>query len=394
MSPASPPAPPRLCLATLQTALAWALVGERAHSVAELSIELPAYAGALGLLGLWIFAPRPGPERARRFVAQTVPAALGLAALAAGWRWLWTEALEPALGEAWSDGVPWLLLAVVLLLDSAAVRRVLRLARIEVFKLSCSRLVRVGLIAVVGLTALSGLAHERLPNETSWSAAASMFGVGFAVAQVFVLVLGAVSIAGEASQGTLKMILPHAYRRSDWILAKALSLLLTTLAYATLIVVTALVVARLSGPLGDVTLTSEGFGGEPLVTVHATAEAMRSHLVDSGLAETLALATTGLLGLCISSIILGVVGALCMAFLAFAALKLGDLVLALSQDTLRRLFPWPPERLREVTAKLGQGLSEGWDARLPAVSLLLSAASGALLVLVASRALSRRDLHL
>ena len=74
--------------------------------------------------------------------------------------------------------------------------------------------------------------------------------------------------------------------------------------------------------------------------------------------------------------------------------QLGDLVLALSQDTLRRLFPWPPERLREVTAKLGQGLSEGWDARLPAISLLLSAATSALLVLIAARALARRDLHL
>ncbi len=393
MSADAPPAPRVSSLVTFQVAFAWNLVLERAHAVADLGLSRPAYAGLLGLLGLWLFAPRTGPQRARRF-RWTLLAAVCMAFFGVTWRGAWTDALAPALGGAWADVTPWLLLGVVLLLDRAAVARVLRLARIEVFKLSCSRLVRVGLVAVVGLTALAGIAHERLPNETSWSAAAGMLGVGFAVAQVFLLVLGAISIAGEASQGTLKMILPHAYRRSDWVLAKAASLIFAALVYAALVVGTALLLARLGGPLADVTLTSEGFGGEPLVTVHATAEAMRSHLIDTALAETLALATTGLLGLCISSVILGVVGALCTAFLAFAALKLGDLVLALSQDTLRRLFPWPPERLREVTSKLGQGLSEGWDARLPAVSLLLSAATGALLVLVAARALSRRDLHL
>jgi hypothetical protein len=374
--------------------LAWTLVLERAHSVGELGLTQPTYAGVLLLLGLWLFALPSGARHQAGAVRRMCVNAAVFALMGAGWCGLWNSTLAPALGGAWADVTPWLLLGVVLLLDRVAVLRVLRLARIEVFKLSCSRLVRVGLVAVVGLTALAGIAHERLANETSWSAAAGMLGVGFAVAQVFLLVLGAISIAGEASQGTLKMILPHAYRRSDWVLAKAASLLVAALVYAALVLGTALLLARLGGPLAEVTLTSEGFGGEPLVTVHATAEAMRSHLIDTALAETLALATTGLLGLCISSMILGVVGALCTAFLAFAALKLGDLVLALSQDTLRRLFPWPPERLREVTAKLGQGLSEGWDARLPAMSLLLSAATSALLVLVAARALARRDLHL
>jgi|GEM_PF-2455774 len=394
MSAVAPPAPRCVSLAALQTALAWALVGERAHAVADLGLGHAVYIGVFLLLGVWLFVPRPRPGRVRAFARETLPYAAGFALLGEGWRSLWTDAIAPSLGGAWADVTPWLLLGVVLLLDRAAVQRVLRLTRIESLKLSFSRLVRVGLVAVVGLTALAGLAHERLPNETSWSAAAGMLGVGFAVAQVFLLVLGAISIAGEASQGTLKMILPHAYRRCDWVLAKGASLVLAALLYAALVVATALAVARVGGPLGEVTLASEGFGGEPLVTVHATAEAMRSHLMDTALAETLALATTGLLGLCISSAILGVVGALCTAFLAFAALKLGDLVLALSQDTLRRLFPWPPERLREITAKLGQGLSEGWDARLPAISLLLSAATAALLVLVAARTLARRDLHL
>jgi hypothetical protein len=120
---------------------------------------------------------------------------------------------------------------------------------------------------------------------------------------------------------------------------------------------------------------------------------MRSHLVDTVLAQTLALAAVGALGLLVSCAITGVVGALCTSFLAFATLKLGYLVLGLDADTLRRVFVWPPERLREVTLKLGQGLSEAWDARLPAVSLLLSAACGAVCVLLGMRLFGRRDLH-
>jgi hypothetical protein len=393
--PPRPPAPPvgRPTRAALQTLLAWALVAERVHAVAALRLGLATYAAALFGLGLWVAAPEAGVGRAARMLRQGLPRAAAFALLATGWRRLFDGALAPAL-DAWAWALPWALLALVLAFDLGALARIARLARIELLKLAYARLVRVGLLASLALTALAGLTHERLPNETSWSAAASMLGAGFAVAQVFLLVLGAVSIAGEASQGTLKMLLPHAYRRSDWVLAKGAALATTALVYAAGVCLVALLVARAGGPLGDVTLTAEGFGGEPLVTVHATAATMGEHLRDTALAESLALVATGALGLLLSSLILGVVGALCTAFLAFAALKLGDLVLGLPQETLRRLFPWPPERLREVTTKLGQGLSEGWDAQLPAHALLLSVTTSALCALIACRALAHRDLHL
>jgi hypothetical protein len=383
----------RLRLAPLQAALAWALVLERAVALAGVPLDLVPYAALAAALGFVLGLPGPGPGRLARTATNALPAALLTGGLALGWRLLFEHVLTPALGT-FAPWAPWVALAVVLALDGAALGRVWRLTRIELVKLASARLVRVGLLAAAALTALAGLTHERLPNETSWSVAAAALGAGFAVAQVFLLVLGAVAIAGEASQGTLKMLLPHAYRRSDWVLAKGAALALAALVFAALVLGAALAVATSGAPLGDVTLTAEGFGGEPLVTVHATAAEMRSHFVDTALAETLALVATGALGLLVSSLVLGVVGALCLAFLAFAALKLGDLVLGLAQDTLRLLFPWPPERLRELTAKIGRGLSEGWDVLLPDHAVQLSLVSIALAALVASRALSRRDLHL
>jgi hypothetical protein len=385
--------PSRRTAGTLQLAGAWILVAERLVAALSLTPSREAYYGALLIVGVLAFWPPLGRHGLPQWLRESGGATMILVVFGPLWRGLWTEALAPGLSSPWADVVPWLLLAGLLSADRHAVRRVLLLLRVELLKLAVNRLVRVGLLAVAAVGALAGWAHEPLPGETAWGTATAALGAGFAAAQVFVLVLGAVAIAGEASQGTLKMILPHAYRRSDWVLAKGFSLALVALAFAVLASLVAVLAGLAAGPLGDVTLTAEGFGDEVLVTVHATGADMRSHLGDAVLAQALALVAVGALGLFVSCLITGVVGALCTAFLAFAALKLGDLVLGLDADTLRRVFLWPPERLREVTLKLGQGLSEAWDARLPAVSLLLSLACAALCVLVGIRLFGRRDLH-
>lgn len=376
-----------------QVAFVAALLLERSVSVATLPVTQGAYAAAAALVGAWLLWPRGvGGAPAARALAGIVRA-LAFGGAAAAWRWGW-ERLSADLAPAWlADWGPWLAIAAALLLDLAAVRRVLRLAGIEVQKHLRSRLVRLGALATVGVTLLAGAKHVPLPNETGWSLALGMLGAGFATAQVFVLVAGATAIAGEASQGTLKMVLPHAYRRSDWVLAKAASLALVAVLLALLATGAALAWVAAGDGLGDVLLKAEGFGGEALVTVHASAALMRDHATDVVAAQTLALVVTGLLGLAVSCLLTNVVGALCASFLLFAALRLGDLVLALDPDTLRRLFTWAPERLRELATKLGQGLSEGWDERLPAVGLLLSAATGGLCVLLGSRVFARRDLH-
>jgi hypothetical protein len=386
-------APPSPGASRLQLAAAWILVAERLVAALSLAPSRAAYGLALWVIGEFVFWPPLGAALSAKKLGEVLGCALVFDMLGSMWRELWTEALAPGLPSPWNDVVPWLLLAGLLLADRHAVRRVLLLLRVELLKLAVNRLVRVGLLAVAAVGALAGWAHEPLPGETAWGTATAALGAGFAAAQVFVLVLGAVAIAGEASQGTLKMILPHAYRRSDWVLAKGFSLATTALAFAALATLVAVLAGLAAGPLGDVTLTAEGFGDEVLVTIHATGADMRSHLGDAVLAQALALVAVGALGLFVSCLISGVVGALCSAFLAFAALKLGDLVLGLDADTLRRVFLWPPERLREVTLKLGQGLSEAWDTRLPAVSLLLSLACAALCVLAGIRLFGRRDLH-
>lgn len=405
MSAQHPLRPP---LGWLQAGALTVLVAERAVHALEPALTWPAYALLLAALGLWMTWPLAARHRAASRTALAAAGAPLFAGVGLAWRAAWAR-VATALPTALADWGPWILVALVLLLDLSAVRRVLRLTRIEALKLARSRLVRLGLLATVGLTLTAGLLHERLPSETGWTLATVMLGAGFSAAQVFLLVLGATAIAGEASQGTLKMILPHAYRRSDWVLAKALALALGALVYAT-VVSAAAVGATLAlnarapaaaagragsgSAFGDVLLTAEGFGGDPIVTVHTTAAAMRAHLGDTLVAQVGALLGTLALGLLISCWLTNVVGALSTAFLAFAALKLGDLVLALDQETLRRLFTWAPERLREVTGKLGQGLSsEGWDERLTSVSLLLSAASTSAFLLLGTRVLARKDLH-
>lgn len=376
-----------------QALLAWALVLERVQAALGHPQGLAGQALLAGLAGLWLGWPGPGATGVLRRLAQALPHALLLALAASGWQALLQQVLAPALPAGVAAALPWLLLAAVLALDPAAVARVARLVALELLKLATARLVRLGLVASLALTALVGLLHDPLPGETAWTVATRMLGAGFTVAQVFLLVLGAVTFAGEASQGTLKMLLPHAYRRSDWVLAKAAALALCALAFAVGVLLVALGVALLSGPLGDVLLTSEGFGGEPLVTVHATAGTMASHLLDTALAETLALATSACLGLLVSCLVLQVVGALCTAFLFFAALKLADLLLGLSPELLRLLFPWPAGRLREVVGKLGRGLSEGWEPALASHALLLALVTSALCLLLACRSLGRRDLQ-
>jgi hypothetical protein len=379
-------------VSAVQGAAAWILVLERAAALFAPDVGDAPYAAALCLVGLWLAWPRPGRGRSFAAFGRTAGAAVVFAVAGALWRRAWAGL---ALSPAWlADWGPWLLLAVVLTLDLPALRRVARLTGIETVKLARSRLLRLAALASVAITLLVGWRHDPLPGETGWSLAAAMLGAGFAAAQVFVLVAGATAIAGEASQGTLKMVLPHAYRRSDWVLAKALSLALSAAVLAALVTAAAVAFTLATDTLGNVEQKTDIFGGEPVITVHASAEVMRSHFTDTVLAQTLALVATGALGLVVSCCLANVVGALCTAFLLFATLKLGDLVLAIDRATLTSLFPWPPERLREIVTKIGRGLSsEGWDDRLPAVSLLLSTATGALFLLTGVRAFARRDLH-
>ena len=211
---------------------------------------------------------------------------------------------------------------------------------------------------------------------------------------MFLLVLGATALAGEATGGTLKMMLPHAYRRSDWILAKALVLVGTAVVFAAVVAAASLVPAAAEDGLGDV-LTEPLFGESPdSAEVFAPARTMASHFLVTVLAGCAAGAALAIVGLFLSTLFDGVVAALSSAFLVFAGIRLADVLLAIPrEDLVHRVFAWPPVQLREVLGKLGRGLSERWDPSLLPTTLGLAAVTAALLLLLAGRIFQVRDVH-
>ncbi len=297
-----------------------------------------------------------------------------------------------AIGDWAEIGLVGLIL-VFAILGSAS--RLTRLLGIEWLKLRKGRLFKVGLGAAAVVTLLSGLTLEPLDGSTGWTVAAHTLGTGFWVAEVFLLVLGATALAGELGQGTLKMILPHAYRRSEWVAAKALVLAFAGLLFASVVLVVSLGHAHFGEGLGDVVKElPPGFGEEEgRREVFLTAGVMGSHLKDAVLVGLASLIASALLGLFFSSLCDSVVPALSGTFLLFLGLKSADVLLGLSRDVLLKIYAWYPERLREVTGKLGRGLNEHWDEAMPERGLLLAVTAGAVAWLLAVALFSRRDLH-
>jgi ABC-type transport system involved in multi-copper enzyme maturation permease subunit len=317
--------------------------------------------------------------------------ALAVVALAASV----VRVLEPDAVPGWAETAAWALLVLSLLADGAAVGRVRRILGVEMLKLRRGRLFLGGLV-LVALTALgAGLAHDPLPHETGWSLASRTAGTAFFVAEVFALVLGAIAVAGESTAGTLKMILPHAYARGDWIAAKGLSVVAAAAAFGLVAAATAGIHAAAAHGLGDVTKETEALFGEDdgALEVFQSAAVMRTHLVQAFAASVASLATTALLGLLFSVLFDGVVASLCAAFLAYGVLEFAEILLGLSREALERLYTWHPDRLLEVTERLGRGLNERWDDALFGLGLRLDLIVAVASLLVATWVFSRRDLQ-
>ena len=287
-----------------------------------------------------------------------------------------------------------LALVLVFLATDTGWRRRGRVLAVEGLKMRRAFLFRAGLVATAGAALLAALTHDPLPQESGWTLAAHTSGAAFFAAKVFVLVLGATALSGESTTGTLKMILPHAYRRSDWVVSKAGILLAAAAVFAAVAAATSIGHAALAKGLGDVTREAEPTFGEATATteVFQTAEAMRNHLVDTFLVSFAALVATGMLGMLLSSMFAGVVSSLCAAFLVFGILEYAELVLQLPRDALQHIYAWYPGELRNLTAKLGRGLNERWDEALRGAGLHLSTVTACLALLVATTVFDRRDL--
>jgi len=302
--------------------------------------------------------------------------------------------------EAFDLGPPWpLLLALLgllvvrLLLPPAAGSRVGRLVRVELGKLFAGRLLLVAALVVAAVPVASGLLQEAPADATGWSVWASLFGRGAWAAEIFVLVLGAVALAGEIGQGTMKMVLPHAYERAEWVVAKALVLLLAALLLVAVAYASSGIVAWSTLGLGDVVKeVPAGFGQEAKVEVFQSAAVMRSHLIDVGLVGIGSAASTAWLALAISAFFSGVVPALSLAFLLYLALRFGDLLLGLPREVTRVFPPSYPDWMRDIAANLGRGMNDRWDAALLPDGLSFALLVAALALLVALRAFDRREL--
>jgi ABC-type phosphate/phosphonate transport system permease subunit len=190
------------------------------------------------------------------------------------------------------------------------------------------------------------------------------------------------------------MILPHPYRRADWIFAKSMVLLLVCLVFAAAAAGVSLATAAASDGLRDVTREAEPvFGGdEATIEVFRPAGVMASHLAETLVASFAALVATALVGVLLSCAFRGVVSSLCAAFLAFGLLRYADLVFQLPREALHRIYAWYPTELRDLTASLGRGLNERWDDALLPAGVELAVLTSALSLLLAVLVFSRRDL--
>lgn len=91
---------------------------------------------------------------------------------------------------------------------SAPLARIGRLVHVEAQKVLGGRTLRYGVLAVAAVTALTAWTHVTVEGETAWTQTAAALGAGLWAAEIFLLVAGTTTIAGETAQGTLKMILP------------------------------------------------------------------------------------------------------------------------------------------------------------------------------------------
>lgn len=297
-------------------------------------------------------------------------------------------------GRTWVHAAAFAALGLVALRAGGSARRIGVLVGVEWLKLRRGKLLKGGLLVAVLATLLVGLSQDPLEGESGWAVGARSLGAGFWAAEILLLVLGATAVAGEIGQGTMKMILPHAYRRSEWIAAKAAVLVLAAALFTICVVLTGMVHAWLTQGLDDVVkLVPVGFGEEDETRVFKEAAVMGGYVRDTVFAAGAGLVASAWLGLLLSCLFDSLVPALSASFLVFVGLKIGDLLLGFSRAVLDGIYAQYPDALRKLTVRLGSGFNERWDAGLLPDGLHLALLTSVLGLLVAVRLFSRRDLH-
>lgn len=272
--------------------------------------------------------------------------------------------------------------------------RIGRLLRVETQKVLGGRTLKIGLLAVAAVTALTAWTHDPLDQETGWTVLATALAAGLWAAEIFLLVAGTTAIAGETAQGTLKMILPHAYRRSDWIIAKALILAAQAFVMLAVAIGVAWAFAKFGLGVGDVTQKDEfSFDATQKVTVLRSAAEMSGFFLDSTWVALASLVATAWVGLLISCVFDSVVPALSSGFLLFLGVKSAETLFGASPEWMAKIYATYPGYMLTRVEKLGRGLAEKWYPAMGPKGLLLAAIVGLASVLLGVAVFSRRDLQ-
>lgn len=269
-----------------------------------------------------------------------------------------------------------------------------RLIGVEALKIWGARTFKIGLLAVAAVTAFTVVSHDATAEETAWTVVSQAFGAGLWAAEIFLLVAGTTAIAGETAQGTLKMILPHAYRRSDWIVAKAMVLLAQAVVLLAVATITALLFAKAGPGLTDVTQKDElTLDGTPKLLVVRTAVEMSGFARDTIYVSLASLVATAWVGLLISCVFDGVVAALSTGFLLFLGVKSAGTLFGASPDLLRRVYATYPGEMSHLVEKLGRGFAERWPVDLASSGVWLAVGTGVAAVALGAWRFARRDLQ-
>lgn len=358
--------------------------GEAAAQLADATVLAMAIAGLPLLVGI---RSRPLTEAVAELILAPLGAALAVVLVA----WPLGMLVEATGSLGWVVLGAFLLLAVGALLAGGCARRIGTLVWVEVVKVSRGRLLWGGVLLSVGITWLAVATHDPAPRESAWTGASIGMRYGFWTAEIFALVLGATMLAAEIGQGTMKMILPHAYRRAEWVAAKAVTLVLCAVVLGASVYATGLLAG---GELGDVMQEAvAGFGEETQETLHVDSGTMHARLAATTTAATASLVASALIGLLLSALFQSLVPALSASFLVFITLRTGEKIFEFPGAITKAIYATYPDKMQKGVQDLGRALSHGWDeTRLP-LTLILAMLTGVLGLLVSMRLFSRRDIH-
>lgn len=230
--------------------------------------------------------------------------------------------------------------------------RIFRIVLVEGYKITRQNLLYIAL-ALICLAVLGSVCADKI--FTSADEPTSGFTVlaraalnGFKIGAILLLIFGSLMIAGEMTSGTIKMVLIRPYRRSEWILAKALTLMILVLVTMVVVEILGLLVVWQAYGFTDV--------ADPIIKdyIHLEKAIMLRYLVYSFVLVILPLIAIALLGLFISSLLEHVGSAVALAILFYLALDY--LVIGLFDNLAPYCFTYYLDWYLVTCGDLAQGI--------------------------------------